>query len=167
MKIALATAAGLAVSATASAQVLDISGILYDGAAPTPAGMVVTSGSVTNIEFNLGINAGNFGENISWGSEFTLQIDGPAGFQVFAGGGDFAGADITFGWADTGGTYTFAGTLPVSGGAGTYTVTIFDTFDDAGNDGVTLSGSTINFVPAPGAIALAGLGGIAASRRRR
>ena len=167
--LAIATVAGLATAA--SAQTVDLSGLSYDGAVATPGGMVVTSG-VTAIQFDLAVNAGDFGNNISWGAEVEIQIDGPGGFSFNADGSDgeasdFGPSDLTFGWANSPGTFTFSGTAVVSGGAGTYTLTIFDSFDDAGTDGSFLAGSTVTFVPAPGAAALLGLGGLAATRRRR
>ncbi len=169
MKFAIASVAGLAIATTASAShILDIGGNLYQAGTPQVLGSIVNNtGGVTSIEFDLAINAGNFGENLSWGSEFQLQIDGPSGFVATAGGGDIF-ADLTFGWANTGGTFTFTGKLDVvSAGPGTYTLSVFDTFDDAGNDGFILAGSTVTFIPTPGSAAILGLGGIAMMRRRR
>jgi uncharacterized protein (TIGR03382 family) len=57
--------------------------------------------------------------------------------------------------------------VPASGGAGTYTISVFDSFDDFGDDGIFNTESTITLIPAPGAAALLGLGGLAATRRRR
>ena len=167
MKLAIATAAGLAMAATANAQSLDIGGQTYDAADGTVAlGTIVSGGSVTDIAFDLAINAGNFGESGSWGSEFTLQIDGPGGEQFIAGGGD-APADLTFGWGNSGGSFSFSGSAAFSGGAGTYTVSVFDTFDDTGNDGFIFEDSTVTLIPTPGSAAILGLGGLAAVRRRR
>ncbi len=162
--LAIATVAGLATAA--SAQVIDLSGLTYDAAVATPGGSVAVPGGVTAIQFDLAVNAGNFGSNISWGSEVQVNIDGPGGFSFTSGGGDIA-ADLTYGWGDSSGTFTFSGSAAVAGGAGTYSITIFDTFDDAGTDGVFLAGSTVTFVPAPGAAAPLGLVGLSATRRRR
>ena len=153
-------------AATASAQSLNIGGQTYDAAdGVAPLGTIMTSGSVTDIAFDLGINAGNFGESGSWGSEFNLQIDGPNGEQFIAGGD--TSADLSFGWADSSGSFTFSGSAPFSGGAGEYTVSVFDTFDDTGTDGFILADSTVTLIPTPGAAAILGMGGLVATRRRR
>ncbi|MEQ9617454.1 MAG: hypothetical protein RLN60_05405 [Phycisphaerales bacterium] len=159
MKLAILAVAGLA--ASASAQSLDISGIATDGAADVNAGNIVSAGAVTEIAFDLNFTA----ISPSWGSELFITITGPGGFVATAGGSD-APADLTFGWADSSGTYTFNGSLAVAGGAGTYTVFVGESFNDAGQDGFINQG-TVTLIPTPGAAALLGLGGVAATRRRR
>lgn len=165
--LAIASVAGLALAATANAQVIDISGM---GAGPvnTPIGSAV-SGGVTAIAFDISWTT----FSPSWGEELNIDISGPGGFLFTADGGDGGLSDdgpddLTFGWGGSSGTFSFAGTVAVSGGAGTYTVSAFDDFDDFGADnGVFNSGSTITLIPAPGAAALLGMGGLAATRRRR
>jgi len=162
---AIASVAGLALAATASAQTLDISGFTYDTGLVTNGvgtihtlGTVNSSGSVTSIEFNLDFDSLG-GANGSWGSEVNIDIDGPNGFHIGADGNDVGGAggiddgpdDITFGWGNSAGNFTFVGSIAVSGDAGLYTFTLFEEFNDSGtgNDGIFNAGSTITLVPAP------------------
>ncbi len=165
--LAIASVAGLAIAATASAQVIDLSGALYDGI-PNAVGSVNVPGGVTAIQFNLSVST----FTPSWGEEVNIDITGPGGFFFGADGSD-AGLsddgpdDLTFGWGSSTGTFTANITVAAVGGAGVYSVSVFDDFDDAGDDGIFNSGSTITFIPAPGAVALVGLGGLAAVRRRR
>ena len=166
--LAIASVAGLALAASANAQVIDISGMTYTGASSV-IGSASASG-VTAIQFDLSVTT----FSPSWGSEVNLDISGPGGFLFTADGSDFdtlgddGPDDLTFGWGDSTGTFSFSGTASgLSGGSGTYTVSAFDSFDDSGDDGVFNSGSTITLIPAPGAAALLGMGGLAATRRRR
>jgi len=168
MKIALATVAGLAISATASAQVIDLSGVGTTGVL-TAVGSTVTPGAVTMIQFDLSVmtNGG------SWGSEVNIDISGPGGFLFTADGAetDFSDDgpdDLTFGWGDFSGTFTFSGTVAVVGGAGTYTVSVVEDFDDApAFDATFKNGSTITLIPTPGTAAILGLGAASMIRRRR
>ena len=114
----------------------------------------------------------------SWASDMVLYIIGP-GLEGIAWGG----FNTQFGIPVNGGTWGFDG--PGSEASGTYTDTkthsataggmwtfgIGNGWTTAGpvsynNVSVTLFGD-ITFVPAPGAIALLGLAGLAGSRRRR
>jgi len=166
--LAIASVAGLALAASANAQVVDLSGQIYDGAAPMVAGST-NVGGVTDIQFDVSVTT----FSPSWGEEVIIDIAGPGGFAFRAAGGPDTlngptNADLTFGWGASTGTFTFSGTASgLSGGAGTYTVSVFDEFDDFGDDGVFNSGSTVTLIPAPGAAALLGIGGLAATRRRR
>lgn len=164
MKLAIATAAGLAMAATANAQSLDLSGVGVEGTTPVMVGSISSMTAVTAIEFD---NLVSVDTSPSWGSEVQIQIDGPNGFSFSAGGGDVA-ADLTFGWGNSSGTWTFTGSAAVSGDAGTYNVSVFQSFDDFSPDpdSVFQSG-TITLIPTPGSAAILGLGGLAAVRRRR
>ena len=82
-------------------------------------------------------------------------------------------SDINLG-GDRAGTLISSGStnlLNGQSGDGDWTLSISETFDDGGpaNDGFFGSGSffRVNFVPAPSSMALLGLGGLAAARRRR
>jgi len=169
MKNTLATVAGLALAATASAQTVDLTGLPIPST-PTLAGSILSMTPVTGIVFDLNVVA----IPLSWGSEIEIEIFGPDDFTFYASGGsDFA--DITFGWGNSSGEFSFAGTISVTGGAGAYSVYVFDSFDDGLNpDAFFSSGeisgilsSSITFIPTPGSAAILGLGGVAMTRRRR
>lgn len=109
----------------------------------------------------------------SWLSEARIQFnDSPVGLGLAVGAGDsFAG---------TGGPYSSGGildlasidpTFPFSAGAdGVLQIEFHETFDDVTGaiDATFLSGTlTIQYVPTPGALAVLGMGGLVAGRRRR
>ena len=93
------------------------------------------------------------------GSDDDLTDDGPN--------------DLLFGWGNSGGIFSFQGSVDLSGAladaSGDWEVTLIDQFDDFGPDHVYLSGSTVTItqVPAPAGLAILGLGGLAAARRKR
>ncbi|MEM9372639.1 MAG: PEP-CTERM sorting domain-containing protein [Planctomycetota bacterium] len=109
----------------------------------------------------------------SWLSETTLGfLDSGIGLQVTPGiGDDFTGSASY----SSGGILDLAAadpTFPFSAGAdGIVQIEVFESFDDVSGaiDNVFGAGSTlqIQFVPAPGALAMLGLGGLVAGRRRR
>ncbi|HHN78767.1 MAG TPA: PEP-CTERM sorting domain-containing protein [Phycisphaerales bacterium] len=170
--------AGLATAAGAQT-VIDLSGISVDGAAPTTFTVFQNDhGAMTTLDFDLTVEVG--ATNASWGSEVHIAMTHlPSGFTFTADGSDtnFAdlGADdLIFGWGNSGGVFSFQGSIDMSGMGpsdtfGEWEITLSDEFDDFGIDHTYLQGSTItiNKVPAPGALAVIGLGGLALSRRRR
>ncbi len=181
MKIASIIAiAGLATAASAQT-VIDLSGINVDGASPTSFTVFQGDhGAMTTLDFELFVDVGGVAGNASWGSEVVISLTHVAsGFTFTADGSDtnFAdlGADdLTFGWGNSGGIFSFSGSVDMSGMGpsdtyGDWQITLLDEFDDTGIDHTYLQGSTItiNKVPAPGALAVIGLGGLALSRRRR
>ena len=135
-------------------------------------------GALSSINFDLTVDVG--ATNASWGSEVHIDLTHNAsGFHFSADGSelnfaDLGPDDLSFGWGNSGGIFTFSGGVDLSDAGpsdtfGTWTVTLSDEFDASGIDHTYLQGSTItiNKVPAPGALALLGLGGVAAMRRRR
>jgi len=100
------------------------------------------------------------------GSGYSINFDGTDGNL-----GDTVASDVLFGWGETSGFFTSAGSVAVSNGPtdtfGEWQVTIFEDFDDGGIDGILNGSITINKVPAPSALALLGMGGLMAGRRRR
>jgi len=177
MKLAIATVAGLAAAATAQSFTADLSGVGVDGAAPTVINATNTnSGAITTIDYDISVET----FSPSWGSEVNITLTHvPSGFSFNADGddADFSDdgpADLLFGWGNTTGVFSFAGSVDVSGQLadvnGDWTITLADDFDDLANpDHQYLQGSTVtvNNIPAPAGLALLGLGGLAASRRRR
>lgn len=124
---------------------------------------------VTGIGWNVTI--ASFGA--SWRSEATIGFsDSSIGLQLSPGTDSSPGT----------GTYTSGGildlasidpTFPFTVGAdGILSLEFYETFDDVPNaiDATFLSGSSLQVqyvVPAPGALAMLGLGGLVAGRRRR
>ncbi len=185
MKNAIAIAAVAGIAAAAAAQTSG--SISFNAPAQVNAGEtftveVIASGDQAGIlSFNLAISAAN-----------AASVGSPTGnaalftFGTFAGVGDFeasgganafakqqlANGSVLFSFQVTAGSSNIdlsaaAGTID-GGGAGTLTYGV-----DAGFfflptdfDNISFNGATV-VVPAPGAAALLGLGGLAAARRRR
>lgn len=112
----------------------------------------------------------------SWGAELNIVLTHLAsGFSInFDGGepnlGDTTPSDVLFGWGESSGTFFSSGSIAWSGPDDTFgewQVFIFEDFDDFGTDGFLSGTLEINKVPAPSSLALLGLGGLAAARRRR
>jgi hypothetical protein len=192
--ISIVAAAGIASAASASIT-FDLSGVDIDGATVTSFTQMAGGPAVASIEWDLGY--GPAAGSLSWTEELAIELVAPGasadGFAPGVGDGDADGnihfgttpivsgfnaardinADINLGGtADTGVPLFSSGTstlLAGQAGAGTWTLNISEIFDDSGVDGEFTDGSFIrvNFVPAPGAAALFGLGGLAAARRRR
>jgi hypothetical protein len=180
MKTTLIALAGLATAASAQT-VIDLSGMNVDGAAPTVFTVDQTDhGAMTTLDFDITVDAGGAGGNLSWGSEVFIGLRHvPSGYTFTADGNDIdlsddGPNDLIFGWGNSGGVFSFQGSVDMSGQGpndtfGTWEITLIDQFDDFGIDHSYLQGSTItiNKVPAPAGLAILGLGGLAATRRRR
>lgn len=178
MKTTLIAIAGLATAASAQT-VIDLSGINVDGAAPTSFSVNVASGgALASLDFDITVDNGGVGGNLSWASEVFIGLTHDASGYTFTADGndidlsDDGPNDLLFGWGNSGGVFSFAGNAaagPLADASGTWTVTLIDQFDDFGVDHTYLQGSTItiNQVPAPAGLAILGLGGLVAARRRR
>lgn len=194
--LALIAAAGLGASAASASVTFDLSGIAIDAATPLTL-MMAASGSgnvVSGIDYS--IDYGPATGSVSWSEELAIELIAPGGatdgFGPAVGDGAADGnihfgstpesgfnaardmfADVLLGGSGTTGVpLSAAGSTSVmdgTNGDGTWTLVIGEIFDDTGMDGQFGAGSfiTVNFVPAPGAAALFGLGGLAAARRRR
>jgi hypothetical protein len=141
-------------------------------------------GAGGNFVADLGIGAGTI-HGVGW--DTTQMAISPSWLSEqtvsFANAGDAPGLYLTPSPDAVSGTmsYSSGGLIDLEGaaipdvviGSGVLRLEFFETFDDfAGDtDGFWLEGSTITLdyaiVPAPGAIALLGLGGLASIRRRR
>ena len=131
-----------------------------------------THGPITEIAWDLAIDS----FSPSWNSEIRIALlHVPSGNGFTMGGGDDPSVDINFGWPDSSGPNTTMGSvlpgdigLPDFDSFGLWEVTVDESFDDAGIDS-HLTGTITLFkaAPAPGALALLGLAGLAGTRRRR
>ncbi len=174
MKTAITVAALGAIAGLASGQtVINFNNAGVDGAAPNSFTITQSDhGALTGISWDL--NYDSFG--ISWGSEINITLTHLASGFTFSFDGsdanfaDLGPNDVLFGWGDTGGVFNSAGAVAASGPNDTFgdwRVTLSDEFDDGGQDGVLNGTITINKIPAPSALALLGMGGLVAGRRRR
>lgn len=180
MKTAIIAVAGLAAAASAQSTIIDLSGITVDATSPQSFLVNVGSGgALSSIDFDISVDAGVNDGNASWASEVFIGLRHiPSGFTFTADGSDDdltddGPNDLLFGWGNSGGIFSFQGSVDLTGAladaSGDWEVTLIDQFDDFGPDHVYLSGSTvtINQVPAPAGLAILGLGGLAAARRKR
>lgn len=166
---ALSLAATLPASAGVFTEVIDLSGSTSDG--------LFGSGNNTVVVVN--VNDGGTGQVVvgfawaltfeafspSWGSEARIDITSPFGTTHTFNGG-------AAGWGNASGTYLHGGDTTVFDGqliAGNWTFRFYEAFDDGiSPDGIYHSAIfVIKAIPAPGALALLGLAGLAGTRRRR
>ncbi|MEZ6243411.1 MAG: PEP-CTERM sorting domain-containing protein [Phycisphaerales bacterium] len=171
-KLTILTLASLAGAATAQTTI-NFNDLAIDAAQPITFTVVQTDpGPLLGFTWDLSYDA----IPISWGSELIIQLSHESGYSIEFDGSDanFADlgpSDVQFGWGNTDGHFTSTSLVSVQNGpsdtTGTWTVTVFDEFDDDGVDGVLNGSITINKVPAPGGLALIGLGSIACLHRRR
>jgi len=195
MKIAITAIAAIAGAATASPYFTGANGYVGQGQAPAGAVATVTidlSGmdswdlfaDADNVVLNTAIGANSHIVGIgwdltfatvgaSWLSEATISFEdsAQAGGVFLAGSGTAAPGTET---NSSGGIFDLVGTgLDFFLGAdGMLRMELFEDFDDVADavDGSYLSGSSVQIqyvVPAPGALAMLGLGGLVAGRRRR
>ena len=157
-----------------SSMTIDISGIdSWDAqlaAGNTILDVFVSDAAViTGISWNVNLTT----YNGSWASEAVLGFEG----QINLTPGSADGFSVSNANYNSGGVVDIsdAGLPNITVGAdGLLTIEFFESFDDAAGaaDATWLAGSSItivgqNIVPAPASLALLGLGGIAAGRRRR
>ena len=172
---AVAAFAAVAVAGSASAQsslVVDVTGIESFNSLGSPENTILTfellpNATVVGLEWDVVIQA-NGG---SWLDEMTIAFGSTAeDFLFFApsstsnNGGNLPEANSgSANLVDLGLAFDVAAD-------GILRMEFFESFYDAGvvPNGVWVSGTvTVNYVPAPGAVALLGLAGLAGSRRRR
>lgn len=161
--IALAAVAALAGTAMGTDLVLDVSGVeswdFQGDANNTILNVFVGAGAtITNIAWN--VNLTTLG--ISWADENTMTFNGAQSINVAAGDA-FTVSNANYAGSAASGI--------VLDGSGMLSIEFHEVgFDDNANavDSFFNSGSlTISYVPAPSALAVLGLGGLAAGRRRR
>ncbi len=168
--------AGLAGSAAAQTTI-DFNALAIDAAQPITFTVLQTDpGPLLGFSWDLMYDAGNGGSNASWGAELNIVLTHvPSGFSImFDGGepnlGDTIPSDVLFGWGESSGIFTSTDSIAWDGPSdtlGVWEVFIFEDFDDFGVDGILDGYITINKVPAPGGLAVLGLGGAVCLRRRR
>ena len=161
--IALAAVAALAGTAMGTDLVIDVSGIeswdFQGDANNTILNVFVGAGAtITNIAWN--VNLTTIG--ISWADENTMTFNGAQSINVAAGDA-FTVSNANYAGSAASGI--------VLDGSGMLSIEFHEVgFDDNANavDSFFNSGSlTVSYVPAPSALAVLGLGGLAAGRRRR
>jgi hypothetical protein len=142
MKTAISVAALGAIAGLATGQtVIEFNNIAVDAAAPTVFTIVQTdAGPLEGFSWDLSYDT----VTPSWGGELNIVL-----------------THIASGY-----TINFDGTDGNLGDTMTSDV-LFEDFDDFGTDGFLNGTLTINKVPAPSALALLGMGGLVAGRRRR
>ena len=132
-------------------------------------------GDLAGIGFDVNfINEGGF----TWAGDLLLTIIDPNGVGMQFGGFDIDpglpnAGDFPADWdSDVSGNYTYATSVETMGlgGAGVWSFSIIDGYTqgevtDYWDGVITLEG--VSVVPAPGALALLGIAGIAGRRRRR
>jgi hypothetical protein len=186
MKTAISTAAVLALAGAAFAQTETVSLPLIEGGPDAaPDSQPITSGSVDVsdndnpiVGFTLDIVYSEDPVDFSWASDLALQLDFGGGNIVniasdaFFGDIDiFAEADRNSIWdvdgidSDDPGNYThtFEFASPIDK-TGTIGYVAQDGFNGGNSWDITI---TLNKIPTPGAAALLGVAGLAATRRRR
>lgn len=161
--IALAAVAAIAGTAMGTDLVIDVSGVESWDFQGDPDNTILNvfvgaGATITNIAWN--VNLTTLG--ISWADENTMTFNGAQSINV--GAGD----------AFTVSNQNYAGSAAsgiVLDGSGMLSIEFHEVgFDDNPNavDSFFNSGSiTVSYVPAPGALAVLGLGGLVAGRRRR
>lgn len=171
--LALIAFAGIASVASADVLVVDISGWQsdsgYGGLGNTFTNIALPAGStIDNISYDIDFTT----QGGSWRSELTLSVNDSIDFiggfwdaspSADSSGGNFVGSGN---FADAPGG-AFGGPFVLT--TGDLYIEIYESFNDAGVDAIVNSGTiTITYtpIPAPGALALLGLAGVAARRRR-
>lgn len=165
--IALAAIAALAGSAMADSLVVDVSGIeswdLQGDANNTILNVLVGAGaSITSISWNVTLTT----IGVSWADENTMTFNGAQSINVGAGDA-FSVTNAPYA-GSTGSSLSI-------GGTGLLSIEFHEVgFDDNFNavdsffgQGSTLTLNGTGFVPTPGSLAVLGLGGLVAGRRRR
>jgi hypothetical protein len=130
-----------------------------------------TPGDFATIEWDLTHEA----FSPSWGSEVRIVLQHvDTGTIISMGGGDDASVMINFGFPNASGVFSTNGVATAADlglapfeTLGEWLVTVDESFDDFGIDGHLTGTIIINKIPAPGALALFGLVGLAGGRRRR
>ena len=152
--------------------VLDVSGMQFNDAAGSPLNQIMSvligvGAEVTAIAWD--VNLTSIGA--SWASEAVMGFEGQINLTVSGDGApvtnmNYAGGPVDL--SDNG--------LPniTVGADGILDIEFFESFVDNGGTGDNFfeTGSTVtifgtNFVPTPGSLAVLGLGGLVAGRRRR
>ena len=174
--IALIAAAGVANAGLV--EVVDISGIETWDAEGDPDNTVIAvdlggPATVTSIGWDVDQFAGLDIDGASWLSEMTIGIDwdqdGVNDLFITPSATDAPGSELN----SSGGLLLLADAALPDGDVitGSFNIEFFESFVDDADiaEGVFNQGSTLSFgyVPAPGAAALLGLGGLVAARRRR
>lgn len=162
--IALAAVAALAGTAVAQSITIDVSGVNSWGFSGDAQNEFIdvflgAGASITSIAWDVNLTT----VAPSWLDENTMTFNGAQSINVAAGDA-FTGTNVNYAGS--------TGSAIVLDGTGMLSIEVHEVgFDDivGGVDSFYEQGSsiTINYVPAPGALAVLGMGGLVAGRRRR
>ncbi len=154
---------------------IDLSGVHFNDAQGSALNQILTipifeGAQITGIGWN--VNLTSIGA--SWGSEAVMRFNGRSDIDIAVGGGDTLPV-TNFNYASSVIDLTDAGFPNILIGAdGNLEIEFFESFVDNGGTGdaffeegsiLTIQGFPL--VPSPGTLAMFGLGGLAATRRRR
>lgn len=169
----LAAVAALAVAGSAQASVIVVGNFTLDGFGATTGDIGgFSAGPVTSVTLTANaLTAAGF----AYQTDAVMRITGPGGLDVSYGpnfgtpSGNFPWPTIDPGSPQNGSAAQAINiNLPIAGGAGAYTVSFTNGYSfNAPGDTVIWESVVVELVPAPGAVALLGLGGLLAARRRR
>lgn len=170
--LALAGTAAFATAQSTYTFVLDgmgVEGGLFDNM-PTLTHNFGGAGFVSQIDFDVNYEA----FSPSWQSEVAISFDTDGGAPGAIGSGDFYDLFMAdYGAPAAPGVFSASGSIGVNlvSSDGLVWLTLWDSFNDGAVDPDAMFGAgstvTVTYIPAPGALALLGLGGLAAARRRR
>jgi hypothetical protein len=168
----------IAAAGSANADILDVNIGTWQavGGYTNPGNTSVTIAlpagtQITNIEW---IDLTFTAQGASWVSELVLSVNdsvaGTGGFWDFNPG---VGNDAPGTYGPLSGTFANPGLFssgPFTMATNSLYIESYDSFNDAGTDAIVANGTlrvTYTPIPAPGAAALLGLGGLVVARRRR
>lgn len=168
---AIVALVGAATVASADLHTFDLSGMSVEGSFGDNFGVTSlmhdfgAAGTVVNVSWD--VNYESF--DPSWMSEVQMAVDTNDDLSL---DGDIDALD--YGATDNPGVFSFSGSIAASSVSsdGLVYLTVYDLFNDASAtpDAKFGAGSSLTveyIVPAPGSMALLGLGGLVAARRRR
>ncbi len=170
MKYALTAAAGLALSAGASADVAFSAAGPFTLAGGASAVLFSGNASGTLTGFDWSFDWATPGDS-SWASDMQITITDPNANSATIEGYDLPGILTSYNGPASGPAGNYGDNIPLAGlsGSGVWTVTVSNDWggDPNPNTISNFNGNLQGLVPTPGALGLFGIAGLAATRRRR
>ena len=170
----LAIAAVAALAGVANATVIPVGNLFLDGlgASAGPFSGMAPAGVLSVTLTGFANQTGGF----AWQSDMEMIVTGPGGTTIYGPNTNTPAGQIPWDTLDPGApqdgpdAQPINVTVPISGAAGSWDVSFRNGFDfNIQGDYLDWSDVrvTLNLVPAPGSLALLGLGGLITGRRRR